>query len=224
MLDSIGVILDCDGVLLDSLDAWFEAEEYVCQGGRRALTQRDTDYVNTLTIVEAAHFFHEEFGVGESDEDVYAQIDAYMLNYYQERVQACAGALDFVRGIRAAGARITVVSSSPLRFLQPGLSQAGFSPYLDDILSADDMRTSKRERLIFDVARKTMGTAARNTWGFDDTAYALDTLADAGYRTVGIFSCDKNSTVAQLAQAAEFTFEAGFSQCTPARFQQMVRG
>ncbi len=214
----IGLIFDCDGVLLDSMDAWKQAEVNVCATVGKTPTKEDIDYVNTLTIAEAARFFYEDYGVGTSADDVARMIDESMMSYYSEQAQACAGALDFVHTLRAAGARMVVVSSSPLRYLNAGLGAVGLLPLLDGVFSADELQTSKRERFIFDEAHKLLGTDIAHTWGFDDTAYALETMANAGYKTLGIFSSDQSSSMAQLSAASVQAFERGFQELTAERF------
>ena len=222
MEDALGFILDCDGVLLDSIDAWYEAEEAVARIGGVTLTQADADVLNRLTIREAGRHFHETLGLGESADAVVRLIDECMQEFYSERVTACSGALEFVRAMHERGAALAVVSSSPSRYLNAGLERAGFTPFLAGILSADDLRTSKREPLIFDQARKLLGTRKARTWGLDDTAYALHTLRQAGYRTCGIFSNEKNSTPDALAAAAEVSFAGGMAECTPCAFLEKV--
>ena len=214
----VGVIFDCDGVLLDSMGAWKNAELAVCATVGKTPTREDVDYVNTLTIGEAARFFHEEYGVGENADDVARMIDDSMIGYYREQAQPCAGALAFVRALHERGVRMVVVSSSPLRYLEAGLSSTGFSEFLEGIFSADKMQTSKRARLIFDAACERLGTDAACTWGFDDTAYALDTMATAGYKTVGIYSGNENSSMEQLRTAADRAFEHGFEELTVEQF------
>ena len=220
---NIGLMFDCDGVLLDSMGAWKAAEMAVCATVGKTPTKEDIDYVNTLTINEAGVFFHERYGVGESPDDVVRLIDQNMLGYYQKQAQPCAGALEFAREMRAWGARMVVVSSSPLRYLEAGLQSTGFAQLMDAIFSADEMRTSKRERMIFDAAHKVLGTDASLTWGFDDTAYALVTMANVGFKTVGIYSGDESSTVKQLADAADYAFERGFEELTADCFLRLVQ-
>ena len=199
----IGVIFDCDGTLLDSMDAWREVEAALAERAGAQLTARDADELGPLTIPEAGVFFHERFGLGGSPEEVVGMIDELMLAFYRERSHERPGALAFVQGLHAAGVRLSVASSSPQEYLQAGLAHTGFLPYLDAVLSVNDVNSSKREPVVYDRARELMGTPLETTWGFEDSLFALKTLCAAGYRTVGIYDNDIAGTLADLTATAD---------------------
>ena len=199
----IGVIFDCDGTLVDSMDVWREAEAHLAQRADATLSQADVDTLTTLTIPEVGAFFHERFGLGESADDVVRMIDEFMLGFYRTRVQARPGALAFVEGLAARGVRMSVASSSPVPYLEAGLARCGFAPYLDAIVSVDDVGKSKREPAVYDRARELMGTPLATTWGVEDSTYAVRTLNAAGYRTLGVYDCDLSGTYEELAAAAD---------------------
>lgn len=219
--ERIGLILDCDGTLLDSIGAWHEAEAAVARSGGVALSKAERDELNTLTLPEAGTFFHERFDIGESAQDVVDRINEFMLDYYRERSEARPGALEFLRELRERGAAATVASSSPQAFLQAGLAHTGFLPLIDAVVSVDDVAGSKRDRAIFDHCRDLMGTDTAFTWGFDDSIYALRTMADAGYRTVGVLSSDLCGSHTEMAEVADLVV-AGFEEFDAARFLQLV--
>lgn len=216
-LASTGFIFDCDGTLIDSIEAWLDAEGEVARGAGVVLSKEQRDELNTLTLPEAGDFFHERFGIGESGAAVVAQIDAFMLDFYRERAEGRPGALAFVRGLREQGARITVASSSPRAFLEAGLERAGFAPYLDAIVSVDDVEGSKRDPFIFRRCCAIMGVDPQRTWGFDDSVYALESMASEGMRCVGVYSSPLCSTEDELAGASELVI-GDFVGLDPQRF------
>lgn len=213
----IGVIFDCDGTLLDSMGVWREVEGELARRAGVTLTAADVDELTTLTIPECGAFFHERYGLGESNEAVVRTIDELMLDFYRTRAEARPGALAFVRGLAERGVRMSVASSSPLPYLQAGLARCGFAPYLDAVVSVDDVGKSKREPAVFDRAREAMGTPLATTWGVEDSVYAVRTLRDAGYRTLGIYDCDISGTPEQLETAAD-RFIASFEELDAEEF------
>ena len=171
----IGVIFDCDGTLLDSMDVWREVEDELARRAGAQLTDADKDELTTLNIPEAGAFFHDRFGLGAAADDVVRMMDELMLDYYRNRAHERPGALVFVRALVERGVRVSVASSSPQKYLQAGLERAGFAPYVGLVVSVDDVSSSKREPKVYDHTRRLMGTPLETTWGFEDSAYALRT-------------------------------------------------
>ncbi len=207
-LSTVGVIFDCDGTLIDSMGIWREVEGQLAKRANACLSKADTDELTTLTIPEAGAFFHNRFGLGENADDVVRMMDELLLEYYRTKACERPGALAFVKGLVERGVQVSVASSSPQVYLQAGLACAGFSPYISTILSVDDVGASKREPVVYDRAREIMGTSLETTWGFEDSAYALKTLCEAGYRSVGIFDRDDAGTHEELAAYADVVIDS----------------
>ncbi|MEG0323079.1 MAG: HAD family phosphatase [Raoultibacter sp.] len=206
-----GVIFDCDGTLLDSMESWRIVEDSILVSGGVEPSDKITAELGPLTIPEAGAHLHEKYGIGTSGEDVKRMIDEGMLDYYRNEVEPREGALEFVRALHEAGVKCSVASSSPQPYLQAGLEYTGFTPYLEAIVSVDDVGRSKREPAVFDEARRLMGTALEDTWGFEDSLYAVHTLNNAGYKSVGIYDTDLAGTFEELQATADIavrTFEA----------------
>lgn len=211
-----GLLLDCDGTLLDSIDAWYRAEEHVAASVGVALSDEARDEINALTLDEAAAYFHDRYGIGEDAAQVKGDIDAFMLQYYRTRANEMPGALGFVKRLHEQGARQIVVSSSPSAFLEAGLAHAGFLPYLDGVISANDAGVPKREARMWDAACRLAGTEKSATWAFDDSLYAIDAARAAGYRAVGTYSHDMCATRAELRVHADIAVDC-LGQLDPRR-------
>lgn len=215
--ERIGVIFDCDGTLVDSMGVWRELEDELARRADVELTRADTDELTTLTIPECGAFFHERFGLGKDAADVVGMIDEFMMEFYRERSTARPGALAFVKGLAERGVPMSAASSTPKPLLVAGLEHCGFAPYLLDIVSVDDVGKSKREPAVYDRARESLGTAREETWGFEDSSYALRTLRGAGYRTVGIYDCDLSGTYDDLQILADIAIRS-FEELDSAMF------
>ena len=215
--ERIGVIFDCDGTLLDSSGVWHEMEDEFSRRAGVRLTKADTDELNTLTVPESGAFFHERFGLGASAADVVGMIDEFVLGYYRERACERPGALAFVRALAERGVAMSVASSSPQAYLQAGLETAGFRPYLDAVVSVDDVGKPKREPAVYDRARELMGTPLCSTWGFEDSSYAVRTLRAAGYRTMGVYDSDLAGTYEDLAALCDHVVR-GFGELDAGEF------
>ncbi|MDE8701936.1 HAD family phosphatase [Adlercreutzia equolifaciens] len=207
MEEQIGVIFDCDGTLVDSMEAWHEVDRQLCAEAGIALTPQDADAITTMSLEEASAYMHEQCGLGESTEAVMAMIFDRMRAFYANEVEARPGALAFVRALHGRGVPLAVASSTSPDMLRACLDRCGFTPYLQAIVSVDDLNTSKREPTVYDHARSFLGTDRAHTWGFEDAAYALDTLRGAGYRTAAIYDNDISGTREALRERADIYFE-----------------
>lgn len=203
--EAIGVIFDCDGTLIDSMNVWRDMEADFARRAGGELTSADRDLLTTLTTPEAGRFFHEKFGLGASADEVVDMVNNYMLDFYSTRAKARPGALDFVRCLSKHGVRLSVASSSPVSFLRAGLGHTGFSPLLDAVVSVDDVGKPKREPAVYQRAQALMGTSLAATWGVEDAVYAIGTLSRAGFHTLAVYDCDESGTYDELSRAAEKT-------------------
>jgi len=147
---------------------------------------------------------------------VVRMMDELMLAYYRV-ARPREGALEFVREMHARGVRMAVASSIPQEYLQAGLASAGFLPYLDAVVSVDDVGSSKRQPDVYHAARAAMGTAVDNTWGFEDSLYAVRTLKGAGYRTVGLYERDGSGSFDDLQREATLAVRS-FAELDPNLF------
>ena len=207
-MDRIGVIFDCDGTLIDSMDAWRDLEGEL---GRRVgveLTSEDRQTLCTLNIPESAQYFHDRFGLGASGDEVVGMMDEIMLDFYGHRAVARPGALASIDGLARHGVVMSVASSSPKPYLEAGLACAGIAPYLEAVVSVEDVHSNKRNPKVYDHTRDLMGTSTSLTWGFDDAIYAVRTLARAGYGTVGVYDHDLSGTWGQLSAEADLAIRS----------------
>lgn len=204
-----------DGVLLDSIHIWHEAEQRIMDDAGIELTKEQRDELNALTLQEAGKWFHDLFGIMGDGEQVARAIVDHMLAFYTTRVQPKPGAIDFVRAAHEAGAPLCVLSSSPQAFIQAGLERTGLKRFFRDelVISAEDAGWKKRDPKTFGLVCELLGTKPGETWLFDDSWYALATAHDVGLRCVGVFSSDGCGTHEELGRYSEMVADdfTGFS-------------
>ncbi len=202
-----GFIFDCDGTLLDTMNAWNALEEDLFARASIPFTPEQIDEVRALPIqMSAGRFF--EHGIGESPEDVMNILDTALLSFYQNEAPVLPGAVEFVRAAQAAGIPCTVVSSSPQRFVVAGLERNGFADAFKAIVTAEDVGMSKQDPNIYLHAIELMGSQVESTWGFDDALYAINTMKGAGLRTCGCYDHDETGTYEQLKGAADIAIRS----------------
>lgn len=211
-----GMILDCDGTLIDSMGVWLSIDQRLAAKAGHELTLDEKAQLNSFTVPEVCQWFHNQLGLGSKWEDVYQMIDDIMRDFYANECEARPGALAFVRDLNAAGVGCVVVSSTAHDLLDLGLAHCGMDGYIDDIVSTEDVDLSKRDPRIYEIACEKIGTQVADTWGIDDSLYAVRAMHEAGYRTIGIYGHDDTGTLDQLGQVADIAI-AGFEQLDTAQ-------
>ena len=177
-----GMIFDCDGTLLDTLDAWEDAErDLFAQSG--PLTQEQEDEIHSAPIEQAAELFHERYGVGESAAAVLAHLDGHLIPFYRDKSDAMPGAVRFVLRAKELGIPCVVVSSSPKRYLAEGLARAGILECFKALVTTDTVGSSKQEPAIYQAAVDELGCAPDCVWAFVDAPYAIAALHAFGLKT-----------------------------------------
>lgn len=180
-----GFIFDCDGTLLDSMDAWDRAEQMLFDAAG-PLTPEQEDRIHAAPIEEAARILHEEFGAAESPRAILDHLDAMLMPFYHDEAMALPGAAAFVRRLADAGTPCVVVSSSPVRYLSAGLSRVGLGDCFKALISTEDCGISKQEPGIYALACEELGCDPAQVWAVDDAPYAIRAMGAFGLSTLGV--------------------------------------
>lgn len=213
-----GAIFDCDGTLLDTMGLWLDMEDELAALAGHVLSEEEKRRLRTCTVAESAAFFHDLLGVGSSRADVAGMLDEMAVEHYRTRARPRPGAVRFLAALRSAGVPCSVASSSPHSMLDAGMASTGLTAFIPPelVVSTDDVGVSKREPAAFDRARELMGSPLASTWVFEDSAYALECAARAGYRTVGVWDSDESGTFGQLRELADIAVRS-FEELDPER-------
>lgn len=195
----MGAIFDCDGTLLDSLGAWRGLEGMLARDAGVQVSLEERKLFCTLTIPEIAHYFHANYGLAKSDKAVVSIIDDYMMSYYRN-ASLLPGAEQLLEACAQNNVVMSVCSSSCAAYLEAGLSSSGVREYFKAVVSVDDLGTTKRSPEVFEHTCRLMGTQKSQTWGFEDSLYAMETLRSAGFPVVGLY-CDADGVPQNKVEA-----------------------
>lgn len=208
--DRIGVIFDCDGTLLDSMEVWHGIDAMLARSARVEFTRADQDYFTAASLQECGEYAHGKLGIGKSPQDVIDMIHEEMHRYYSKESTLKPGVRRFVEGLYEAGVPMSVASSTSADLLVAGMQHTGLDKLMTAVFSTDHVNKPKRFPDVYDAARDAMGTPTSTTWGVEDAIYAIRTLNGAGYLTLGIYDSDIAGSVSDLRAEADkviMTFE-----------------
>ena len=182
-----GAIFDMDGTLLDSMDAWRRAPvQYMKEQGLLASAEDELDLLASSFSQQAAYFQAVCGGTAE-ERDLLTGSFPVMEQFYRNEVEEKPGADRFLACLRERGVALYVASATPGSLVRLGLERVGLLEYFSDILSAWDMKTTKRRPDIFLEAQHRMGLpAAGRIWVFEDALYSICTAKQAGFRVAAV--------------------------------------
>ena len=197
-----GIIFDCDGTLLNTMDAWNQTERELFARATTPFTREQMDEIRSVPIPQAAELFHSEHGIGESPQDVLDYLDNALMDYYRTQARALPGAAELLEQLQKADIPCVVVTSSPLRYVEAGLECAGIREYFDAIVTTDEVGLAKTDGAIYQHALDCIGAQVETAWGIDDALYAVQAMNAFGLRTIGAYECEETATFDQLQAEA----------------------
>lgn len=197
-----GIIFDCDGTLLSTMNMWHEIENDLARRAGLEPSSELAAHIAPLTLPEVAEYFHFEHGLGSSAATVLNELTEAAIDGYGRYAHPRPGIPALLESLAQVGIHMAVASSSSPAMLRAGLTHANLWDYFDAVYSVDDVGESKRNPKIYHAARDAMGLSVAETWGAEDAIYAIRTLNAAGYRSIGIYECDSSGTWDEISTEA----------------------
>ena len=182
-----GVIFDIDGVLLDSMEIWTDlGARYVRSQGKEP-EENLGETLFSMSMEEGAGYIRDHFLPEKTAEDILTGLRTMLRNFYFHEVKARPGAEKLMEALKANRVRITAATSSLREHVEKALERNGLLRYISRIYTSSEVGSSKHSSEIFDIAAGYMGLDKSRICVLEDSLYALETAARAGYRTVGIY-------------------------------------
>ena len=119
-------------------------------------------------------------------ERMIATYRAHNLAHHDAMVTAYDGAVEAVRELKRAGARLGVVTSKLRSGAHRGLARAGFDGLFDVVVGADDVREPKPAAEPALLALEQLGASARTAFMIGDSPHDVSCGRAAGTRTAAV--------------------------------------
>ncbi len=184
-------IFDVDGTLVNSLTFWDALWKGVGQTFANdetfRPTQADDKEIRTLTLKEGMELIHDHYAVGGSGDELLDFANEMVVKFYSEIVELKAGVKPFLEHCRNNGVKMCIASASATDMLEIVLKRCGIREYFLRVFSCADLGVGKEKPDVFLQAAEFLGTAITDTWVFEDSLQAIETVTKLGMPTVGIY-------------------------------------
>ncbi len=180
-----GAIFDMDGLLIDSESIWqgqwraLAEERGLTLGGRFAGEICGTGGARTREIV--SRYFQTD-----DPESLMRECTARVHRLEEDGVPLKPGVHTILKGLRGAGFRLAVASSSPMDMIRKNLRQDDVAGYFDEMVSGRDVKNGKPEPDIFLLAAQRLGLPPEECYVFEDSLIGVEAAWRAGCRAIMI--------------------------------------
>lgn len=210
MTDTPIFIFDCDGTLIDSMGMWLEIQPKLLASYGMDLTADDFAKFESLSVEDECKAYHEEWGVGESGEAVFARFDTMLLEEYRTNIHARSGVRAFLEEAEQAGIVCAIATSTPEHLVRAGLAANDLERFFPVIVTTEMAGRSKDFPDVYNLALARACERAGveepphgEVWVFEDAPFGLKSAGGAGYRTVGIFDPHGRGTREEIFALAD---------------------
>jgi HAD superfamily hydrolase (TIGR01509 family) len=179
------VVLDLDGLLLDSEQLWDEVrEELTRERGGRWHDRAQADMMG-MSSIEWSSYMHEQLGLSESPEEISAEVVRRMEARYRERLPLLPGAREAVERI-AARWPLGLASSSNKPLIDLALEVSGLAPYFRATVSSEEVARGKPAPDVYLEAARRLDVDPTRAAAIEDSHNGILSAAAAGMRVVAI--------------------------------------
>ena len=204
-----GAILDCDGVVLDTMKLWNRlGYDFLCDCGlepRPDLLER----LATMSLKESPSFLRGEYDVEMSVQEIESVLNARIRTFYVPCPGVKLGVSETLRILKNGGVKTALASTTPKSLIEAGLVASKLNSYFDGIFSCDDLDIieGKKSSRIYDIALDFLNLSQDETIVVEDAFYAIQTAKKAGYFVVGFEDDEEYRNKSDIVSVADVYFE-----------------
>lgn len=202
--DIDAAIFDNDGTLLDTMPYWrFTTLEFMLAHQLPV----DAELLGRMYLNSSRKLLMEicdGLGGAVSREDAVAEVEGYMNRHYLYDAHFKTPAVpDFLRKLKAGGAKLCVATAAPRAYVSNGLGRLGILEYFDFVTDNRECAYKKEQPEYFAGLLERLHSAAERTWVFEDALYAVKSAKAAGLRVCAIEDGSQAKDRDEIMQAAD---------------------
>ena len=185
------VVLDMDGLLIDTEPAWRAAQSAVFAGFGVALSERDLLDSTGQPIEELIPIWRrrspgpDPAGPELTDDEIADRIIDQVIAYVKARGRPMPGVTAAIALFERCGLRLAIASSSPLRLIDAVCDRLGLTRITVRCSAMDEARGKPAPDVYLTAARR-LGVAAANCLALEDSPAGVASARSAGMRCVAV--------------------------------------
>lgn len=182
-------IFDLDGVLTDTAELHYLSWERLARELRLPFDRQANEALRGLSRMESLERLlgrrGGEFSAAQKEELCRRKNEDYLRRVARMTpLDLFTGAAALLRGLRAAGLRVGVASSS--RNARAVVARLEIEPLLDAIVDGNDAERSKPDPQVFLLAAERLGAAPARCVVVEDAESGVEAALAAGMRVIGL--------------------------------------
>jgi HAD superfamily hydrolase (TIGR01509 family) len=179
------VVLDMDGVLIDSEQLWDEVREQLArERGGRWHERAQADMMG-MSSTEWSRYMHDVIGFAEPPEEINAEVVRRLLARYRESLPLMPGAVAAVERL-AAQWPLGLASSSNRGVIDAVLELAGIAHLFRATVSSEEVEHGKPAPDVYLEAARRLGVDPTSCAAVEDSANGIRSAHATGMRVIAI--------------------------------------
>ena len=200
-------LFDFDGTLVDSMPTWAGQMTNILDKRNVSYPDNLIEIITPLGTMGCLEYFRNELGMVFENDEVLAEMLAFALPAYRDKIPAKDGVIDYLKSMKEKGHRLCVLTASPHITLDPCLKRIGIFDIFENVWSCDDFNTTKANPEIYHMVAEKLSVEIGEIAFFDDNINAIETAKTAGTYTVGIFDETGKGFIKEMKETADVYFE-----------------
>jgi HAD superfamily hydrolase (TIGR01509 family) len=186
MKNIAAAIFDLDGTLIDSNEAWFNAEKTILERNNIFAPDEPLKKMVLLTY-EEIYPEMKAFGLPYDFDTFVSTMDSIVMDEYENNITLKDNAVEFLEHLRSKGIKTAIATSSTKRICDMVLDSNGVRDLFDLVLTTADVGVGKENPEIYLRTAQLLNVPPDHCLVFEDRFLGVETAKKEGMKTVAVY-------------------------------------